>query len=141
MTQAGKDSIVKTNKARNQKYLVAQSVVVAKVLREKGTMLDVLKATGSGPTAAKKMAKIAGIDYSAASAKVVRDKRAAVTIRANALARVAKVMPHLYTTKSAAEMCRLAGISNKTYKNWLAAGLIARHPNGRGPMPDKAAQP
>lgn len=135
MTRAGKESIARSDKARNQKYLEEQSVVVAKVLQEKGTMLDVRKATGTGPTAGRKMAEIAGIAYTRESAKIERDKRAAATIRAKALARVAKVMPYFDTTKSAAEMCRMGGISIKTYKNWLAAGLIARHPNGRGPMP------
>ena len=138
MTRAGKESIAKSDKARNQKYLEAQSAVVAEVLREKGTMLDVRKATGTGPIAGRKMAKIAGVSYTRESAKIERDKRAAATIRAKALARVAKVMPYFDTTKSAAEMCRLGGISIKTYKNWLAAGLIARHPNGRGPMPHNA---
>lgn len=137
MTQAGKQSIAKSAKKRNQKYLEEQSVIVAKVLREKGTMLDVRKATGTGPIAGLKMAKIAGVRYSREAAKAERDKRAAATIRAKALERVAKVMPYFYTTKSAAEMCRMGGISIKTYKNWLAAGLIARHPNGRGPIPHK----
>lgn len=132
MTRAGKESVARSDKVRNQKYLEKQAVIVAKVLREKGTMLDVRRATGTGPTAGLKMAKIAGIAYTRESAKIERDKRAAATIRAKALARVAKVMPYFDTTKSAAEMCRLGGISNTTYKNWLASGLIARHPNGRG---------
>lgn len=133
MTRAGKESIARSDKERNKKYLEKQAVIVAKVLREKGTMLDVRKATGTGPTAGRKMAEIAGITYTRESAKIERDKRAAATIRAKAMGRVAKVMPHFYATKSAAEMCRAAGISIKTYKNWLKAGLIPRHPNGRGP--------
>jgi hypothetical protein len=133
MTKAGKESIALHDKARNKKYLEAQSVVVGKVLKEKGTMLDVRRATGTGPVAGRKMAVIAGVPYTRDSAKAERDKRAAATTRAKALVRVAKVMPHFDTTKSAAEMCRLGGVSIKTYKNWLAAGLIARHPNGRGP--------
>lgn len=132
MTIAGKASIANSDKIRHEKYLIKQSVSVSEVLREKGTLLDVRKATGSGPTAAKKMAKIAGFEYSKESAKVIRDARAAATIRRKALERVARVTPYLGTTKSAAEMCRLAGISIRTYKNWLSAGLIARHPNGRG---------
>jgi hypothetical protein len=132
MTQAGKGSIARSDKERNQKYLEKQAVNVAKVLLEKGTMLDVRRATGTGPIAGRKMADIAGVAYSKESAKIERDKRAAATTRAKALARVAKVMPYFETTKSAAEMCRLAGVSIKTYKNWLAAGLISRHPNGRG---------
>ena len=131
MTQAGKESISRADKARNERYLTKNADAIAHVLREKGTMLDVRKATGSGPEAAKKMAKIAGVEYSAESAKIIRDARAAATTRAKAMARVAIVVPYFATTKSAAEMCRLAGISIKTYKNWLAAGLIARHPNGR----------
>ena len=138
MTRAGKESIAKSDKTRNQKYLEAQSGVVAEVLREKGTMLDVRKATGTGPTAGRKMAEIAGVPYTRESAKIERDKRAAATIRAKALARVAKVLPYFDTTKSAAEMCRLGGISINTYKNWLSAGLIARHPNGKGQKKDAA---
>jgi hypothetical protein len=137
MTRAGKAALAKLNTEANAEYLNQQAPKVAKVLREKGTMLDVRKATGTGPTAGRKMAKIAGVAYTGEAAKIERDKRAAATIRAKALARVAKVMPYFDTTKSAAEMCRLGGISIKTYKNWLAAGLIARHPNGRGPMPHK----
>ena len=133
MTQAGKASIARSNKLRNQEYLEKQAVIVAKIILGKKTMLDVRKATGTGPIAGRKMAKIAGVSYSSESAKAEGAKRAAATIKAKALARVAKVMPYFYTTKSAAEMCRLGGISIKTYRNWLAAGLIARHPNGRGP--------
>ncbi len=132
MSLVGKKSIAEHDKRRNEAYLIKQSVHVARVLQEKGTMLDVRRDTGTGATAGKKMAEIAGVAYSRESAKIERDKRAAATIRAKALARVAKVVPYLNTTKSAAEMCRLAGISLKTYKNWLAAGFIARHPNGRG---------
>ena len=76
-------------------------------------------------------ATLAGIDYSKESAKAIRDSRAAATTRAKAMDRVAKVLPYLHTTKSAAEMCRLAEISKKTYENWLRSGLIERHPNGR----------
>ena len=139
MTRAGKESIAASDKVRNEAYLAKQSDVVAKVLMEKGTMLDVRKVTGSGPTAAKKMAAIAGVKYTKESAKIVRDKRAAATIRAKALARVAKVMPHFHNTRSAAEMCRLSGISIKTYKNWLAAGLIARHSNQKPAQPTQGA--
>jgi hypothetical protein len=131
MTRAGKESIARSDKARNEKYLQDQSAIVAKVLMEKGTMLDVKKATGSGVVAAKKMAKMAGIDYSKESAKAIRDSRAAATTRAKAMNRVAKVLPYLHTTKSAAELCRLSGISRKTYRNWVAAGLIESHPNRR----------
>lgn len=133
MTRAGKAALAKRNAEANAEYLKQQAPAVAKVLREKKTMRDVAKALGTGPTAGKKMAAMTGIEYTAQSAKVERDKRAAATIRAKALARVAKVMAHFDTTKSAAEMCRRGGISIKTYKNWLSAGLIQRHPNGRGP--------
>jgi hypothetical protein len=135
MTRAGKAKLAKRNAEVNAEYLKRQAPAVAAVLREKKTMADVRKATGTGATAGKKMAAIAGIEYTPKQAKAERDKRAAETIRAKALARVAKVMPYFDSTKSAAEMCRLSGISIKTYKNWLSAGLIARHPNGRGPMP------
>ena len=133
MTKAGKASIAKSDKLRNDKYLTERAQVVASILQEKGTMADVRRAIGTGAVAGKKMAALAGVEYTRESAKVERDKRAAETIRAKALARVEKVMPYFKTTKSAAEMCRLAGISIKTYKNWLAAGLISRHPNGTGP--------
>lgn len=133
MTNAGKKSIAKKNTEQNKLYLARQTATVAGVLREKRTLLDVRKMTGTGASAAKKIAVLAGITYTRDSAKTERDKRAAATIRAKALARVAKVMQYFDSTKSAAEMCRLGGISIKTYRNWLAAGLIARHPNGRGP--------
>lgn len=132
MTQAGKESIAKKNTDQNERYLAKQTAIVVDVLRKKGTLHDVRKSIGTSSPAAKKIAKLAGVAYTRESAKIERDKRAAATIRAKALARVAKVMPHFETTKSAAEMCRLGGISIKTYKNWLKAGLIARHPNGRG---------
>ncbi len=140
MTRAGKESIAKRNTAQNDMYLAEQTAAVASVLREKGTLQDVRKALGTGAPAAKKIAKLAGVDYTAESAKAERDKRAAATIRAKAAARVAKVMPYYDTTKSAAEMCRRAGISVKTYKNWLAAGLIPRHPNGRYMRPIKTKE-
>lgn len=133
MTRAGKAALAKRNKDANDKYLRSKAPMVAKVLREKKTLRDVAKELGCGHIAAKKMARLEGVEYSAHAAKSERAKRAALTIRNAAMERVAKVLPLLYTTKSAAEMCRLGGISTKTYKNWLKAGLITRHPNGRGP--------
>lgn len=133
MSSVGRKLLAERGKVRNDAYLIRQSVIVAEVLREKGTMLDVRKATGSGPEAARKMAKIAGIEYSRESAKIVRDARAAATTRAKAVARVALVLPYLDATKSAAEMFRLTGISKRTYQNWIAAGLISRHPSSRLP--------
>lgn len=135
MTRAGKAALAKRNTASNATYLQAQAPAVAGVLREKKTLLDVRKALGTGPTAAKKIAVAQNVGYTAQAAKAERAKRAAATIRAKAMARIAKILPLLHTTKSAAEMCRLGGISVKTYKNWLRAGLIPRHPNGRGPRP------
>ncbi len=135
MSKAGKDALAVRNRNANDAYLHAKAPQVARELREKKTMLDVRKAFGTSPSAAKKMLRIDGGAYNAAAAKAERDKRAAATIRAKALARVAQIIHLLDTTKSAAEMCRLAGISIKTYKNWLSAGLIRRHPNGRGPRP------
>ncbi len=129
MTRAGRESIANSDRRRNEQYLNRQADAVAKVLREKGTLLDVRRQTGSGPVAAKKMAAMVGVEYTRESAKSVRDRRAAETHRAKRLARIEKVLPYLHTTKSAAEMCRMAGISLKTYKNWLAAGVIDRHPN------------
>lgn len=133
MSRAGKAALAKRNTEANEKYLKQHAPEVARVLMEKKTMRDVAKALSIGPTAGNKMAAMAGIEYTAQSAKAERNKRAAATIRAKAMARVAKVMIHFDTTKSAAEMCRRGGISIKTYKNWLRSGLIQRHPNGRGP--------
>lgn len=132
MTRAGRAALAQRNSDANAKYIKQHAPNVAAVLVDKKTLLDVRKATGTSPTAAKKMAEAAGVQYSAQVAKEERDKRAAATIRAKAMERVAKVMPYFDTTSSAAEMCRLAGISIKTYKNWLRSGLIQRHPNGRG---------
>lgn len=133
MTRAGKAALAKRNTEANAEYLKSRAPEVAKILGEKKTMRDVAKALGVGPKAGKKMAAIAGVEYSKASAKEERDKRAAATTRAKAMARVARVMPYFDTTESAAEMCRLGGISIKTYKNWLRSGLIKRHHNGTGP--------
>jgi len=131
MTRAGKAALAKRNTEANEKYLRSEKAqMVAELLRKNQTMFDVWKTLGVGPTAAKKMAFLEGVDYSPSDAKNERQKRAADTTRAKAAARVAAVMPHFYTSKSAAEMCRLSGISIKTYKNWLSAGLIPRHPNG-----------
>ena len=131
MTRAGKAALAKRNTEANAEYLNQQASMVAEVLREKGTMLDVRKATGTGYKAACKIAKMTGIEYTPQSAKKEASKRAAATIRAKAMARVEKVIPYLETTESAAEMCRRAGISIKTYKNWVKAGLIKKHPNAR----------
>lgn len=131
MTRAGKAALAHRNVKANAKYLEQQAPKVATILREKKTMLDVRKTLGIGPTAAKKMAALMDVEYTKHLAKTERDKRAAATIRAKALTRVAAIMVHFETTKSAAEMCRRSGISIKTYKNWLKANLIQRHPNGR----------
>ena len=133
MTRAGKAALAKRNTEANAEYLKSRAAEVAKILSEKKTMRDVAKALGVGPKAGKKMASMAGVEYSKASAKQERDKRAAATTRAKAMARVAKVMAYFDTTRSAAEMCRLGGISIRTYKNWLSSGLIKRHHNGSGP--------
>lgn len=133
MSRAGKEQLAKRNADANAKYLRQQTPKIADLLREKKTLTDVRKALGTSATAAKKMAAMAGVEYTKQSAKEERDKRAAHTIRMKAMQRIEKVMPYFETTKSAAEMCRLGGISIRTYKNWLKAGLIPRHPNGRGP--------
>lgn len=133
MSRAGKAALAKRNTENNAAYLSARASLVAHVVREKKTLLDVRRMLGTGPIAAKKIIAAEGVNYSPKLARAERDKRTAATIRAKTMTRVAKVMPYFGTTKSAAEMCRLAGINIKTYKNWLCAGLIQRHPNGRGP--------
>lgn len=144
MTRAGKAALAKRNAAANDEYLRQQAPKVAKVLIEKKTMLDVRREIGMGREAVKKIVTMGLAYYDkreavatamqriSEDAKAERARRAAATTRAKAMARVAKVMPYFYTTKSAAEMCRLGGISIRTYKNWLRDGLIQRHPNGRG---------
>lgn len=145
MTRAGKAALAKRNTEANDKYLKRQAPAVADVLRKKKTFLDVRRELGVGDVAAKKIVAmgLAGYEKKTAIAEAVRRisedakaeraRRIAATLRAKAMVRVAKVMPYFYTSKSAAEMCRLGGISIKTYKNWLKAGLIQRHPNGTGP--------
>ena len=132
MTRAGKDALVHRNKENNAEYLRRNAKKVADILREKKTLIDVRRETGSGPVAAKKMAAIAGVIYSLDNAKDERDRRAAKARREKTESQIAKLMTCFYTTRSAAEMCRLSGISITTYKNWLRAGLIQRHPHGRG---------
>lgn len=131
MTRQGREALASRNKDRNRRYIADVAPEIAAILREKMTIQDVRRATGSSRDVALKVASQLATGYSVESAKAERNKRAAATIRSKALARVEKVAPYLKTTKSAAEMCRLCGISLKTYKNWLNAGLIERHPNGR----------
>lgn len=151
MTRAGKAALAQRNADTNIAYLKRQAPLVAKVLREKKTLTDVRRDLGVGAVAAKKIVLMGLAEYDkdtaiaaipqriSEEAKAERNRRAAATTRAKAMARVSKVIPFFDTTKSAAEMCRLAGISIKTYKNWLKAGLIPRHPNGRGPLPKVGA--
>lgn len=131
MTRAGRADLARRNTAANEEYLKKHAPKVADVLREKQTMKDVTRALGVGLVAGKKMAAMAGVEYSAQSAQDERARRAAATMRAKDMDRVAQVMAHFDTTTSAAEMCRRGGISTKTYRRWLRLGLIPRHPDGR----------
>jgi hypothetical protein len=133
MSRAGRQALARRNSEANEAYLRSCAPEIARVLSEKKTLVDVRKALGTSSTAAKKMALLAGLEYSAEAGRSEQKRRAAATHRAKAMQRVAKVMAYFDKSKSAAEMCRLGGISIKTYKNWVRAGLIQRHPNGTGP--------
>lgn len=132
MTRAGKAALAKRNTEANAEYLLTQAPIVGAVLRHKKTLLDVQRALGTSRAVTKKIAFLEGIEYTVQSAKIERDKRAAATNRAKTMAQVAKLMRFFESSKSAAEMCRMGGVSIRTYKNWLRAGLIQRHPNGVG---------
>ena len=132
MSDAGKALLSDRNRARNKEYLRAKAQVVAPIIDERGTSLDVRRAIGVGHAAVQRMASMGLVTYERQRAVDERSARAAATHRAKATKRVEAVLPLLETTRSAAEMCRRAGISIKTYKNWLEAGLIPRHPNGTG---------
>jgi hypothetical protein len=136
MSNAGKAQLAVRNSERNDVYLRDKAPRVAQVLNAGGSISDAMKETGSGRFPAKKMAELAGIAYISnapeflTSARVARAAKGAAAIRAKATARATKVSPLLATTKSIAEMCRIAGITKKTYQNWRKAGLIKQHPNG-----------
>jgi hypothetical protein len=132
MSNAGKVALAKRNSDANFEYLKKRSLEVKdEILNGSGTIWGVRKKLGISGPAAKKMAKIAGIEYSSQFGKSARTLQRKSELRATAMERVKKVMVYFYTTKSAAEMCRMAGITTKTYKNWLKAGLIQRHPNSK----------
>ena len=135
MSKAGRENLSERNADANKAYLLAKSGEAGAHLKSSVVMLDAMRATGSARNTVMKAASIAGVAYDANKAKEERARRIAASLRNKAAARVALVMPYWETTRSAVEMCRLAGISIKTYKNWLAAGLIQRHPNGRGKKP------
>lgn len=132
MSEEGRRRLAARNSQRNVAYLEDKAPQVQSVLSGDPTGSAVYQSLGMGAPALKRSAGLGLVQYNVAEAKKIRAQRAARTTRDKAMARVAKVMPLYDTTRSAAEMCRLAGISFKTYKNWLAAGLIPRHPNGRG---------
>jgi hypothetical protein len=129
MTKQGKAALAGRNSAANAAYLNQRASDVAPLLGPSTTVHDICRSAAMSPGAVKKVLRLIGT--AAAGGVAERAKRAAATQRAKAMARVRKVEPLLETTKSAAEMCRQAGISLKTYKNWLRSGLIKRHPNGR----------
>ena len=131
MSTAGRARLATVNKENNGKYLKAHGEVVKPLLDAYKTKLDVYRAIGMGPKAVQGIADMGLASYSLKEAIRIRNERAALTQRRKAQKRVEALMPLLETTGSAAEMCRKAGISIRTYKNWLAAGLIPRHPNGR----------
>jgi hypothetical protein len=128
MSQAAKAKLAKRNSENNEKYIREKSSLVANVLMEKKTMRDVRLALGVGPNAAQKMASIENVGWTKDLAKMERKRRALAAMRKKTLQLVEKTTPYLYTTKSVPEMCSLAGISTKTYRKWLKAGLMQRHP-------------
>lgn len=133
MSEAGKQRLANVNMDNNRQYLKGKASPVANIIANEKTAVDVRRRIGMGANAVKAITAMGLAAYDVDEAKKERARRAALTHRKKALERVSKVEPLLETTASAAEMCRRAGISIKTYKNWLKAGLIRRHPNGFGP--------
>jgi hypothetical protein len=75
MTRAGKAALAKRNAEANAEYLRQQAPKVAKVLREKKTMLDVRRDLGMGREAAKKIVAMGEAAYSKEVAAVVATQR------------------------------------------------------------------
>ena len=127
MSKTGRKLVAERNIAANARYIEAQLPKIKAAL-DTGTVLDLRRTTGIGNDTVKRLLEKRLLVVDKARNVAIRKERAAAAQRTKALARVAKAMQHFDTTKSAAEMCRLSGISYKTYKNWRSAELIPMHP-------------
>jgi len=120
------------NKRRNEAYLLKKSAQVKALLTDKPSLHHVRKSIGMSAIAAKKIIAMGLASYCKKEALAQRLKDATATHQRKRNVRVAEYKKHLGKAQSAAEMCQIAGITIKTYKNWLAAGVIAKHPNTSG---------
>ena len=75
MSKAGKEALAKRNIDANKKYLQKQAPVVAKILSEKKTFIDVRRAIGMGHSAAKKIVAMGEASYSPDISALVATQR------------------------------------------------------------------
>ena len=116
------------NTRRNIQYLQTKALEVAGILRTSKTILAVKEATGMGSQGIKKIVAMGLAHYNPQDAKQTRDVRSNATHQAKRALRIEAYSRNLGKASSAAEMCRISGITIKTYKNWLASGVIDKHP-------------
>lgn len=131
MSSAGKARLAQRNTDNNTAYLKTKAVEVCKIVADTKFISAVRHRTGMGTSAVKAIMKMGGITYSKAASLEQRLKNATASLHARRAVRVSEYKTHLGKASSAAEMCRIAGITKRTYKNWLAAGVIDRHPRTR----------
>jgi DNA invertase Pin-like site-specific DNA recombinase len=127
MTKAGKEKLADRNRKVNVTYLRDLAPKVIRVLGKKKTVSDVCAALGTSPLVVKKILAAAGVSNAREKANQERLKRLRATNRAKTLKRIEKMLAYLEVSKSAAEMCRLSGVSIKTYKSWVNRGVIERY--------------
>jgi len=75
MTRAGKAALAKRNTEANVEYLRKQAPKVAKILRDKKTLLDVVRDIGMSAVTAKKIVAMGEASYSKKIALVVGTQR------------------------------------------------------------------
>jgi hypothetical protein len=132
MSDAGKAMIADRNKARNALYLQSRTEEVAGILLEHKSIHAVRKALGMGTDATKAIIAQFKTGYSKDAALDLRLQQATATQHAKRAVRVEAFKKAAVSAKSAAEACRLAGITKTTYKHWLKAGVIEKQPRIRG---------
>lgn len=136
LSTEGRRRLGERNKSRNDAYLRSKGPAVAAALNQEKTLRGVCDSLKMSSATVQKIVASGQATYNLEDALQVGKDRAAIASaaakRAYMLERVAAVLPLLETTKTATEMCRLAHITFRTYRNWVRAGAMPAHPNGLG---------
>ena len=122
-TEASRAAIAKSNVRRNDDYIRKIAPGVKMILATQKTKLDVTRLLGVGAGA---IGRAVGVGDSNADALAERSRRAAEAHHRQQQGRIAVLLAHYESSRSAAEACRRAGIGKTTYKRWVAAGLVPR---------------